>query len=469
MTARILVAGAIGPAARSLAERLRAEYFCVAACAGEVAVLERVHAWKPDAIVLECVPDDAELTLYRRLRSEPACRDLALLLLLPGSDAAARLRGLEAGADDVLEAPPDMDLLLVRFPALLRSRLLRDTWRIRSEDLSGLSLSADMPGPGSVVGARVLVIDDDDAAVAAVQDGLARDGVATGRADTAARARALCAAMAFDLVAVGLGMIADDPLRIVAELRADESTRNVAQLLLAPPHHRPRLLRGLALGADDWLAWPPGGLAAAPEFLAELRARVHNRLRHKFRQDRLRADLGHAFEIALTDPLTGCYNRRHVLRQLQALLSVAPVQGLAVLLVDIDRFKAVNGRLGYAAADEVLARFADLLRRLVRGLDSVGRLGGEEFVVVMPGCTLADALKAAERLRCQVEERAISIESGESVQLTISIGVAGCDPLTKPPTPERLLHIAGQALAAARAAGGNVAVGDQALVSAAAA
>ena len=460
MTARILLAGASSPAARGLAVLLRAEYLSVAVSSGGAAALELARSWRPDLIVLDGGSGGDGLALCRRLRAEPLSRYLPLLLVTTPDDSASRLRALELSADEALGAPLDMDLLLARLHALVRNKRLQDEWRIRGQTALALGFPAReesasdaldseaLASGGSVAGTRALVIEDDDQRAAALQDLLARDGLSAGRAATADQAAALCGAVGFDLVLLSLELLTDDPLRIVAALRAAEPTRHVPLLLLAEPSSRARLLRAFALGADDCAHY-----TAAP---AELRARARNQLRRKLHQDRLRADLGQALEMVLTDPLTGCYNRRHLLRHLSALLAAGPPRGVSLLLLDIDQFKAVNDRLGHAAGDAALVDVVAALRPSLRALDSIARAGGEEFVVLAPGCTLAEAMALAERLRGAVEALVIPVDSGEPCRLTVSIGVVASTEIGEAPASvERLLHLAGRALDAARKQGGN--------------
>jgi two-component system cell cycle response regulator len=168
----------------------------------------------------------------------------------------------------------------------------------------------------------------------------------------------------------------------------------------------------------------------------------------------MRTDLGHALELALTDPLTGFYNQRYLSRHMQTLMAAGQPNGLAVLMLDVDHFKQVNDRWGHQVGDQALMLIAQTLRVRVRVFDSVARYGGEEFVVVMPGTGELDALSAAERLRGAVEEVRFVPEPGVSHPLTISVGVACCPPGGNT-TPERLIQAADQALYAAKRAGRN--------------
>jgi two-component system cell cycle response regulator len=216
-------------------------------------------------------------------------------------------------------------------------------------------------------------------------------------------------------------------------------------LLIAEPEERERLLRGFDLGANDWLVMPLDA--------NELRARARNQIRRKFYHDRLRDDLGQALEMALTDPLTGLYNQRYLLRHLRGLLNASRDHEVAVLMMDVDHFKQVNDDYGHAAGDRALRAIADTLRASTRVFDSLARYGGEEFVVVMPGSNPDEAVAAAERLRAAVEAMTFAPEPGRLCHLSVSIGVACGGTGTE--TPDALLHCADVALYAAKRAGRN--------------
>jgi two-component system cell cycle response regulator len=299
--------------------------------------------------------------------------------------------------------------------------------------------------PPSIAGARALVVDDFEPSVLLMQDALAREGVLTGRAASEAEVFQLTAAMPFDLVVLSLSLAGEDPLRLASRLRADDRTHDLPLLLIADPEQKGRMLRGFDLGANDWLLRPVDE--------NELRARARNQIRRKIYQDRLRADLGHALEMALTDPLTGFYNQRYLMRHLRGLLTAGQPQGIAVMMVDVDHFKSVNDRWGHPIGDQALRAVADALRRRIRVFDSIARYGGEEFAVVMPGTDASDALSAAERLRQAIVEMQFSPEPGVHHPLTISIGVSCSDDPAM--TPERLLRAADQALYRAKRGGRN--------------
>ena len=130
--------------------------------------------------------------------------------------------------------------------------------------------------------------------------------------------------------------------------------------------------------------------------------------------------------LAAVDPLTGVRNRRSLLEALGPELARTSRQGAAMslLLLDVDHFKAINDRHGHAAGDVVLAGLGELLRRELRGVDLIGRWGGEEFVVALPELTLDDAARVAERLRQHIAALSLDDARGERLGVTASIGVA---------------------------------------------
>jgi len=131
-------------------------------------------------------------------------------------------------------------------------------------------------------------------------------------------------------------------------------------------------------------------------------------------------------QMATRDPLTGLLNRREMSRVLDEELQRARryQRPMAVLWVDFDHFKDVNDTYGHAAGDSVLRSISRLLLGSVRSVDSIGRFGGEEFVIVLPEMDLEEAQETAERLRRKVAEEPQPLGNGEAVPLTISVGVA---------------------------------------------
>lgn len=164
--------------------------------------------------------------------------------------------------------------------------------------------------------------------------------------------------------------------------------------------------------------------------------------------ERLRAVLA---EEAVRDPLTGLHNRRHLDRALEADLARRPRTGqLSLLVVDVDHFKGVNDRFGHAAGDRVLTAVAGTLTGAVRDGDTAARLGGEEFVLVLPGAGREQALDRAEQVRREVAAGRHALD-GETVGVTVSVGVAVCP--ADGTSAAALLEAADRALYTAKATG----------------
>jgi diguanylate cyclase (GGDEF)-like protein len=133
--------------------------------------------------------------------------------------------------------------------------------------------------------------------------------------------------------------------------------------------------------------------------------------------------------LATTDSLTGLANRRAFLERAESarMLAARLRKPITLLMLDIDHFKQINDRFGHATGDEALLVFADTARQVLREHDIMGRLGGEEFALVLPGTDFDGALHAAERLRVAVSEAPL-ITSGNAYAMTVSIGVVLIDP-----------------------------------------
>ena len=437
MTARILIVDDVPANNRLLEAKLGAEFYQVAAAADGRQAIDLARSWQPDLVLLDVMmPEIDGYETCRRLKADPHTQHIPVVMITALSEPDERLRGLEVGADDFLTKPVDYDTLLARVRSLVRLKRLLDEWRTRGDTAQALGIGGDRLGPPAVGGARALVVDDQGDSALAVQNALAREEIVTGRAGSTEEALRLTGAAPFDLIVLSLSLPGEDALRLAAQLRATDATHETPLLLIAEPEQKARLLRGFDMGANDWLLRPLDE--------NELRVRARNQIRRKFYQDRLRADLGLALDMALTDPLTGFYNQRYLMRHLRGLVGAGQPNGIAVMMIDVDHFKSINDRWGHPVGDRALRSIADILRTRVRVFDSIARYGGEEFAVVMPGTDVAEAMGAAERLRAAVEEMAFCPVPGTSHPMTVSVGV--CCSMGAGASPEQLLSNADQAL-----------------------
>jgi two-component system cell cycle response regulator len=253
---------------------------------------------------------------------------------------------------------------------------------------------------------------------------------------------------AFDLVIVNANFDDYDPLRLCSQLRSLERTRFLPILIITEQGADDMVVRALDLGVNDYIIRP-----VDPN---ELVARSLTQIRRKRYNDRLRASVKQTIELAVTDPLTGLYNRRYLDNHLNVLFNRSMARGrpLSVLITDIDRFKQVNDTYGHDGGDEVLREFANRVRSTIRGADLACRYGGEEFVVVMPDTSPEIAATVAERLRAAIESAPFMLKhSGEALNVTASFGIASR--IASVLTPDQLMKQADLALYEAKNTGRN--------------
>lgn len=160
--------------------------------------------------------------------------------------------------------------------------------------------------------------------------------------------------------------------------------------------------------------------------------------------------------LAMRDELTGLGNRRTLMDSLtqQAALSQRSGLPLSVLVIDIDHFKSVNDTYGHFSGDEALREVAELMRASLRRQDIVGRLGGEEFLAILPGTPKAGAMLIGEKLRANVEASVIASADGTRMPITISVGLHAFDPRTETSTDD-VVRAADEALYKAKSEGRN--------------
>jgi two-component system cell cycle response regulator len=267
--------------------------------------------------------------------------------------------------------------------------------------------------------------------------------------DTTDRAVECARSVSPDVVLVDVALCRDAREALLRELKGDADAYRAAVVLL----ERPGLdfetaVTALRSGAQDFLVEPVDD--------AELVSRVEAAGRTKVLQEELVVQSQRLEALIFEDPLTGLSNRRFILTQLGGQVSAARRHDrpLSIAIVDIDHFKAVNDAYGHAAGDHVLAEVTRTLRDRLRAEDQLGRLGGEEFLALLPDAGEAAAATTAEKLRAEVEARAASYE-GHELPVTVSVGWATWDG----EDPEDLLRRADDALFDAKRSGRNLAAG----------
>ena len=448
MAARILVVDDVELNVKLLEAKLTSEYFQVSTAFDGATALAHAQRDRPDVVLLDVMmPGMDGLEVCRRLKADPVTADIPVVMVTALSDIGDRLRGLEAGADDFLTKPVNDTALFARVRSLVRFKRMTDEWRLREETYSRFAALTEDPAAPTDDGAaaRLVVLDDQPLSARRILDMLAahRFVHATTNAEAAEEIDPTTELFVLTLSEQ------EDTLRLVAQLRAEEATRATPVLLIGEEDELPRLAKGLDLGATDYLIRPIDR--------NELIARVRTQVRRKRLQERLRENYERSLSLALTDSLTGLYNRRYLGAHLDGLMlrASAGALGPAILFIDIDRFKDINDTHGHPAGDAVLREVASRTTYHLRPFDLVARYGGEEFVVVMPETPLAVAVSVAERLRHAIGgELIVTLPVPDKITVTVSIGVSatrsdGGD------TAGTLLKRADEALYAAKRMGRN--------------
>lgn len=447
MTARILVVDDVEANVRLLEAKLTLEYYDVLTCQDGPTAIQLAASEAPDIILLDVMmPGMDGFETCRRLKEDPATSHIPVVLVTALDGREDRVRGLDAGADDFLTKPLDDVILMARLRSLVRLKMVMDELMEREERGRSIGVEGQAGARLRGAGGRVLVVDDQPVQAERLVQELSVEHRAAIETNPAV---ALVAARGpIDLMIVNVEAAGFDGLRLIANARSSEATRRTPILGLVDPAQRPRLIKALELGVNDILLKPvdPG----------ELLARVRTQIRRKRYADFLRDKLDYSLEMAVTDALTGLHNRRYMSGQLQGLVEHANRGGesVALLVMDIDHFKAVNDGFGHDAGDEVLREFAVRLATNVRAIDLPCRLGGEEFVVVMPGATLEDAHSVADRIRRDIASAPFRIMGGrEQLTITVSVGVAAST--GEGDTPDALLKRADEGVYEAKSAGRN--------------
>ncbi len=423
MSGRILVVDDIATNRLILQAKLSAAYFDVLLADGGEKAVSMARRELPDIILLDVMmPDIDGYDVCRTLKADPRTAHIPVVMVTAANRHEERIRGLEAGADDFLNKPINDVTLFARVRNLLRVKMMFDELKLREATSQELGLSdlvetydfdADQDGSVVLVTGTSERSDHWRACIAS------RFPFTVTVAAREKDVLDLAAQSPPDAFIITQNLVGgDDGLRLVSTLHANPGTRQSAILLVVEDGKLETAAKALDLGASDYIC--------APFDANEMAARLRSQMRRKKYSDRLRSSMRDSLRMAVIDPLTGLYNRRYVTRHIVRTIERSQESGLpyVVMMMDLDRFKSVNDTYGHDAGDSVLKEFARRLQENLRGIDLVARLGGEEFLIVMPDTRPADAEMAAERLRKIIDNSPFRMDNGGQIDITVSIGVA---------------------------------------------
>ncbi|SDU19695.1 PleD family two-component system response regulator [Stappia sp. ES.058] len=448
MTGRILVVDDVRANVRLLEARLSAEYFDVRSAASGAEALSVIASWPCDIVLLDVMmPGMDGFEVCRRIKSDPRTAHIPVVMITALDRTDDRIRGLRVGADEFLTKPVNDLALVARVKNLVSLKRVTDELRLRAQTGSQFGLVPE-DGPSPDAEGRVLLVDDCASSSRTLFDILRQD-CRVERESDGAQALITAAERGYETIVVNLGLKRYDALRLVSQVRALERTRLVPIILIADADDSARMMRALELGVNDCIL--------RPVERTELVLRLRTQIARKRANDRLASDVEQTIAMATTDPLTGLRNRHYLKSHLARLVRQAGETELplSVLMIDIDRFKSINDTHGHDAGDAVLKEVAGRLRANVRGLDMACRLGGEEFVILMPETTLSAAEKVAERLRDVVAGAPFALPEGEGWDLPVTVSVGVATHAKAGDSGEKLIKRADRALYRAKEEGRN--------------
>lgn len=292
---------------------------------------------------------------------------------------------------------------------------------------------------------KILIVDDAETNLLILSNLLAEEGEIISATD-GAQAIALAESDLPDLILLDVSMPGMDGYEVCRRLKSDIRTRDIPIVFVTGRTEDNDQEKGLSLGAIDYILKPYSPLIVL--------ARIRNHLALQKAHRDLKAANAELTRLATTDFLTGVWNRRRFMELGEAEVARVRRSGrsFGMAMMDVDHFKSVNDTHGHDAGDNVLRALAEACVDRLRNVDIVGRMGGEEFALILPETDPQGAMLTVERLREYLGGLAIPIDSG-TLNVTVSIGVTTVrDPSD---TIEGALKRADEALYKAKGSGRN--------------
>lgn len=306
----------------------------------------------------------------------------------------------------------------------------------------------------------ILIIDDDVNIVNLLSKRLSQEGFDILSAKDGLTGLQIAKSNTPDIILLDLLMPEMSGKDVLKELKSSSNTHFIPVIIISAVADTEDKIDGLAMGANDYIV--------KPFRFQELLARINTQLRIVYLHKELEQKHHDLIEknkileqLAITDPLTGLYNKGYLLKRLLSEVSRSSRHGesIACIMLDIDHFKKINDTYGHLVGDEILKFVSKIIKEITRVSDIVTRYGGEEFLVICPNSQQEGVVQLAERMRQAVENTRFLLDDGVELTLTISAGVK-CTIFDKMIDPEvasgSLIHEADLALYRAKSKGRNL-------------
>jgi two-component system cell cycle response regulator len=405
-----------------LAAKLPADQFeTLTASNGQMAI-QKVLRDVPDLVLLDIMmPGMDGFSISRWIKGNPATEEIPIILITALEGLENKIKGLEAGADEFLNKPVNSIELLARINSLLRLKQYRERLFLRHQS----EQSFLGPGPGQEKGGAVLplqkllLVDDNEKDLQILRSCLAGDPYKIEQVNTGEAALDRIQKEPFDLILLDVLLPGIDGFEVCRQLKGMKQTREVQVILITCLSELENKIKGIELGADDYLMKPINA--------RELKARVKVLLNKKKCLDELRTDFEKTLNLSINDGLTGLYNQTYFKKFIEQELKRATRQKypVSLIILDIDNFKQINDSLGHPAGDQILSELGSLIKKNIREIDFPARYGGDEFVVVLPYSSKEETISIARRLMKSVESRPDRQEDlTNQGKLTLSMGIA---------------------------------------------
>lgn len=419
--------------------------------------LEKAGANPPDLILLDIMmPGIDGLEVTKRLKNSPETNDIPVILITALGEENYKEKGLEAGADDFLNKPINTVEIQARVRSLLRLKEYKDQLKVHGQCEKMLVSPSDLQRDKKPAedAPSLLLVEDDEKDAKLLLESLVELPCRILWVREGAEALQRVQEEVIDVVILDLLLPDVDGFEVCRRLKKRQETANIQILIVTSLQDLDSKIKGIELGADEYLVKPVNRY--------ELNVRVSALMKKKAYLDKLTRNYENAFSSAITDRLTGLYNRSYFDHFIDIELKRSSRQRspLALVMIDIDDFKQYNDEFGHLEGDRILKDIGVKIKASIRETDFGARYGGEEFVIVLPGTDQGAALKVSERIKeavrdCVPENRGHETTNG----LTVSIGIAAFP--SDGDSPKALIEAADRALYSAKGAGKDrICVGD---------